>query len=259
MAGDYSLEFELASEYAESAAWLVQQLQRFARKDEPDEVAKQLADFRGGILEESYRATIAAHRSQLDINEPGDLIECAGDVYSNGHSAAVDVARRVLLVVWNAVSPDGAWGAFFDPTQILDTSLISARSWPSVRRAILDFPPVHGGLLSAGIIDERNELLRRRMGVDPNTFLQLLQARQESKLPRVDLRLNKVSFAGREYEVSPDAALLLSELVKSYPDQIAASSFTSKPSRVRKSLPEELKSLIKTSPGKGYRLILPTY
>lgn len=73
----------------------------------------------------------------------------------------------------------------------------------------------------------------------------------------VDTKLCKVLFDKTEHEVSGDGALLIDQMIKSYPLPCSASEEFSKPSRVKKSLPPELQALIRPKPGMGYRLELP--
>lgn len=76
-----------------------------------------------------------------------------------------------------------------------------------------------------------------------------------TKLPKVNLKTNQVRYGGGEcLDVTSDGALLMSELVKNHPHPIKASEFLTKPSRTKDELPEILRKLIDTAPGKGYWL-----
>lgn len=76
----------------------------------------------------------------------------------------------------------------------------------------------------------------------------------EQPLPKVDIKLNQVRVGNECYNVTADAALLISEIVTSHPEPIAAYKLSRKPSRILKALPDPLRLLIGTKSGKGYWL-----
>ena len=78
--------------------------------------------------------------------------------------------------------------------------------------------------------------------------------KQAAVLPQVDLKLNQIRFEGECFDVSGEAALLISEVIKNHPQPICASKICSKPARVKSKLPDKLGSLLVSEPGKGYRL-----
>ncbi len=79
----------------------------------------------------------------------------------------------------------------------------------------------------------------------------------KQKLPEVNLGLNQVRYDGVCHDVSPDGALFIDELVKAYPNAISASNLSSKPSRLKGSLPKKLQEIIVSEAAKGTKLVLP--
>jgi hypothetical protein len=80
------------------------------------------------------------------------------------------------------------------------------------------------------------------------------QTFETTKLPVVNQSLNQIRYQGECYDVSADAALLFQKIVDNHPQPISASRINRKPSRLKDSLPAELKQLIVAESGKGYRL-----
>jgi hypothetical protein len=76
-------------------------------------------------------------------------------------------------------------------------------------------------------------------------------ARSKVALPEVDQKLCQVRYDGTCHEVTSEAARLFAALVEKHPHAISAGEVVSKPSQVKKSLPSELKALIKAESGKG--------
>lgn len=70
----------------------------------------------------------------------------------------------------------------------------------------------------------------------------------------VDVSSCTVLHEGTTHAVSPDAATLLHAICDAKGEWVVASKYTSTPSRVVKLLPEPLRYLIESAPGKGYRL-----
>ncbi len=71
----------------------------------------------------------------------------------------------------------------------------------------------------------------------------------------VDTNLSQVRFKNNVHNVTPDQALALAALVDAKGDWIALNRLLSKPSRTMGDLPDCIKHLFKSMPGKGYRLL----
>ncbi|QDU47371.1 hypothetical protein Mal52_59000 [Symmachiella dynata] len=69
----------------------------------------------------------------------------------------------------------------------------------------------------------------------------------------VDIPYSRVRLDDMWYEVSPNAALLLNECVKSHPKPVFASHLDGdiRPKRVKESLPRQLRSLFRSEQGRG--------
>lgn len=103
--------------------------------------------------------------------------------------------------------------------------------------------------------------IARSLGFELGARLPNESAKEESphtQLPlKVNLRLKQIRNADICYDVTADGALLVDRIIKAHPDWFAASkNGFSKPSSTKNSLPDAIKELIETQPGKGYRIKL---
>jgi hypothetical protein len=80
--------------------------------------------------------------------------------------------------------------------------------------------------------------------------------KNKPELPKVDVNNCQVRYKGQCHDVTGDAALLFKYLIDSYSEWFSASSKFAKPSAIKSTLPPDLKALIETQKGKGYRLKL---
>jgi len=80
--------------------------------------------------------------------------------------------------------------------------------------------------------------------------------KDNNKWPEVDVTHNYVRFRGVRYDVTDDQAVGLKALVDARGDWVSWSGRKiTKPSRVRKNLPDVLQKHITSAPGKGYRFV----
>lgn len=98
----------------------------------------------------------------------------------------------------------------------------------------------------------RPRLVPGTLGVEP--MLAPSQNSPAVPLYTVDLKLSQVRYRGKLYNVTDSQALVLSELIKARDWVSLSSRGISKPSEVMKSLPHELKSILASSSGKGWRI-----
>ena len=75
------------------------------------------------------------------------------------------------------------------------------------------------------------------------------------ELPIVDDKLLQIRYDGETHAVSSEGARMVKLLVDCFGEWVPmAQNDFSKPSDVKKKLPEQIKSLIKAEKGKGYRI-----
>ena len=167
--------------------------------------------------------------------------------YFSAHHAALGEASLFIHRLRKRINPKYYLGGTIDSAIVLE-------EWEPVRKLMLDLLP--------GPWQKDVECLENRTRRERQTVMEKRRIRPgypksgSPELPVVNLELNQVRYRDLCYEVRSDGARFMDKIVKAYPGFFPAYSVFEKPSDVKGKLPEPLRKLIKSEPGKGQYLKL---
>ncbi|MBU4270802.1 MAG: hypothetical protein KKE86_04225 [Planctomycetes bacterium] len=183
-------------------------------------------------------------------------VECCGEIEPNAHWLTWVLSQQVLRSVCEAVLPGSTKSG---GTPFLTDKHWESANWSAVNRAIqLDTAEIArlGALLNQEYqraINLVKSQRRERLSIQKADGGLDRLAGAANDTPIVSLTPPQITIDGTAYAVTEEAAKLLNDLVTAN-DWVSGHSIVNQPSRVVAKMPDPVKKLVESAPGKGFRL-----
>lgn len=248
---------EIALELVDSLASIGQQMAEWTDKTYPSEVLEFTKEVIAisrivGTLEE-----LLDRVGDCFIRVNPTTFECDGREYPSGHYAVLDTSRRTLtnaettifaIFHKHFVGKDGKHARWLSK----NVENVDLGRWPRVKKllsqGIVGLTELGAFKLHSQIIWETVHTAAELERNNPNDeSTARLTVSTDPKAPSAILD-------GKPFSLRPDGAELLAALVNASGEWVSASKTVATPSRVLASFPKDIRDLVETKSGAGYRI-----